>query len=72
LHTNDNVVDLVVAQTIPGYGVIHAVYVGPQAPLERAYRWVMFASIDILRVYNGQFSSDAKTHELRAGVSVKL
>ncbi len=55
LRADHNVVDIIVAQTIPGFGIVHAVYVGPQSALDRAYRWVTFASVDILRVYNGLF-----------------
>jgi signal transduction histidine kinase len=55
LRPAGNVVDLLVAQSIPGIGIIHAVYVGPIAKLERAWSWISFASVDILRVYNGLF-----------------
>lgn len=55
LRAGRNVVDLVVAQAIPGAGIVHVIHVGPLARFERAWSWVTFASVDVLRIYNGLF-----------------
>ena len=55
LRVGRNVVDLVVAQAIPGAGIVHVIHVGPAAGFERAWAWVTFASVDVLKIYNGLF-----------------
>jgi signal transduction histidine kinase len=55
LRPGTNTVDLVVAQAVPGAGIVHAIHVGSLDQLEAAWRWVTFASIDVLRIYNGLF-----------------
>lgn len=55
LRTGRNDVTLIVAQTIPGIGIVHGAYLDSYRALERAARWIEFASVDILRIYNGLF-----------------
>jgi len=55
LRVGRNTVDLVVAQAVPGAGLVHAVHLGSLEELEPAWRLVTFASIDVLRIYNGLF-----------------
>lgn len=56
LRAGRNDVTLIVAQTIPGIGIIHGAYVDGYRKLERATRWIEFASVDVLRIYNGLFA----------------
>ena len=55
LHEGRNVVQLIVGQAIAGIGIVHAVYIGELPRLERAWNWTTFASVDVLRIYNGLF-----------------